>query len=133
MFEFYLPIKSVHLYAVTVSGTLFFCRAIGAIAATSWPRHPLVRYLSWTIDTVLLTAALMLATLLPPAVFSNGWLAAKLTLVVLYILTGAMTLRATASRRTRIVALIASILLFATIVTIAHTHDPRGPWHVLQP
>lgn len=132
MFEFYLPIKSVHLYAVTLSGTLFLCRAMGAIAATSWPRHPLVRYLSWTIDTVLLTAALMLATLLPAGVFSNGWLAAKLSLVVLYILAGAMTLRANTSRRTRIMALAGSILLFATIVTIAHTHDPLGPWHALR-
>ena len=36
-----------------------------------------VRYLSYAIDTVLLTAALMLLTILPGAMFANGWLTAE--------------------------------------------------------
>jgi hypothetical protein len=48
----------------------------------NWPRFAPVRYLSYTIDTVLLTAALMLWTILPSGLFANGWLLALLPWVL---------------------------------------------------
>ena len=44
-----------------------------------------VRYLSYGIDVILLAAALLLLAVLPAAVFANGWLWAKLSLLVAYI------------------------------------------------
>ena len=52
-----------------------------------------LRYLSYSIDTVLLTAALMLLTILPGAMFANGWLATKLVLLVAYVVLGSFALK----------------------------------------
>ena len=47
-----------------------------------------LRYLSYTIDTVLLTAALMLATILHQYPFVHAWLTVKVLLLVVYIVLG---------------------------------------------
>ena len=64
MIEFYPQIKWVHVAAVIASGALFALRGAGVLAGAAWPMCAPLRYLSYTIDTVLLTAALMLATIL---------------------------------------------------------------------
>ena len=65
MIEFYPQIRSVHILAVCLSGGLFALRGLGVLAGMRWPQVAFVRYLSYSIDTVLLTAALMLVTILP--------------------------------------------------------------------
>ena len=47
-----------------------------------------LRYLSYTIDTVLLTAALMLATILHQYPFVHAWLTVKVLLLVVYVVLG---------------------------------------------
>ena len=71
MIEFYPQIRFVHILAISLSGGLFALRGLGILAGAHWPQAMLVRYLSYTIDTVLLTAALMLVTILPSAMFAN--------------------------------------------------------------
>jgi uncharacterized membrane protein SirB2 len=44
-----------------------------------------LRYLSYSIDTVLLTAALMLATILHQYPFVHGWLTTKVLLLFCYV------------------------------------------------
>ena len=79
MMVFYPQIKTVHIAAVVCSGSLFFLRgALVQAGRSAWAMVAPLRYLSYGIDTVLLTAALMLLTILPGAVFANGWLATKL-------------------------------------------------------
>ena len=78
MIEFYPQIKAVHIAMVLASGLLFSLRGAGVLAGMQWPMRLPVKLLSYTIDTTLLTAALMLFTILPHALFSNGWLTAKL-------------------------------------------------------
>ena len=93
MIEFYPQIRSVHILAVCLSGGLFALRGLGVLAGMRWPQAAAVRYLSYSIDTVLLTAALMLVTILPGALFANGWLTAKLVLLVVYVVLGVFALR----------------------------------------
>ena len=62
MLAFYPQIKLVHIAAVSASGAFFALRALGLLAGMRWPRMAPVRYLSYTIDTTLLTAAMMLLT-----------------------------------------------------------------------
>jgi len=126
MFEFYVQIKAVHVCAVLVSGSLFLTRGIGTEVGGRWPGSTPIRVLSWTIDTVLLTAALMLATMLPPGVFANGWLWWKLSAVAAYVAAASIALRPRLAARTRRIGLVLAILLFATAASIAHAHDPRG-------
>jgi len=74
MMTFYPYIKLVHMGAAMTSGTLFVLRALALLAGMRWPRAAVVRYTSYTIDTVLLTGAMMLLTILPAGMFANGWL-----------------------------------------------------------
>jgi uncharacterized membrane protein SirB2 len=62
------------IVCVILSGVLFVVRALAALAGARWPMAALVGYLSYAIDSSLLTAALMLLTILPSAVFANGCL-----------------------------------------------------------
>lgn len=126
--EFYPQVRAVHILAVALSGGLFAVRGLGVVAGGAWPRHALLRYGSYTVDTVLLTAALMLLTMLPGAMFANHWLTVKLCLVVVYVALGIATMRAR-RRGPRTGCYIAALLVFTAIVGIARAHHPLG-WFV---
>jgi len=125
--EFYAEIRLVHVTAALSSGSIFVLRGLLVQAGRpAWALAPPLRYLSYAIDTTLLTAALMLLTVLPWAVFSNGWLAAKLALLPVYVGLGWGALRAPA-RKQRLGCFVAALAAFAAMVAIARTHDPLGP------
>lgn len=126
MIEFYVPTRSVHIGAVAASGSLFALRGLAALGGASWPWHIGVRLLSWSVDTVLLTAALMLWTMLPAALFANHWLAAKLVLLAVYIALASLALRRTQALRARAPLFAAALVAFVWVVGIARTHDPLG-------
>lgn len=126
MLEFYLPIKNVHIAAVLLSGGLFFLRGMLLLSGRAWAMSAPLRYLSYSIDTVLLTAALMLATMLPSAVFANGWLTVKLSLLVVYVMLGSFALKRGRSHQIRCGCFIAAILVYAFMITVARTHQPWG-------
>jgi uncharacterized membrane protein SirB2 len=92
----------------------------------SLARHAAVRYTSYSIDSILLTAALMLWTMLPTAYFANGWLLLKLILLPMYIALGIMALRPSHSRPQQAMAFGAALLVYALIISIARNHHPLG-------
>jgi uncharacterized membrane protein SirB2 len=113
--------------AALASGGLFLLRGFLVQAGRpDWALAPLPRYASYAIDTGLLTAALMLVSILPSAVYANGWLAAKLALLPLYIGLGWGALRA-GTRARRLACFVAAILAFAGMYAIARAHSPLGP------
>ena len=126
MIEFYPQIRYVHILAVTLSGCLFALRGLGLLLGMRWPQWAPVKYLSYTIDTVLLTAALMLLTILPGAMFANGWLTVKLVLVVVYVVLGVFALRKARTPASRALFYVLALLTFLTIVGIARMHSPWG-------
>jgi len=126
MMEFYLPIKWVHICAVSLSGCLFALRGGAALAGASWPYAALARYTSYSIDTVLLSAALMLATILPAGFFANHWLTVKLALIVAYIALGAIALRRTRRLALRGFCFAGALAVFVLVIGIAIAHHPLG-------
>lgn len=126
MIEYYAQIRVAHLLAVALSGTLFAARGAGVLTGAGWPMHAIVRYSSYAIDTILLTAALMLVAVLPAALFANHWLAVKLVLVVVYVGLGTFALRRARTERGRRIAYVAALVLFALVVGIARRHSPYG-------
>ena len=94
MAVFYPPDPRVHIFSAMLSGGLFALRGACALAGQRWPRVAPVRYASYAIDTTLLTAALMLVTILPAAMFANHWLTVKLCFVARYVALGIATMRA---------------------------------------
>ena len=124
--DFYLGIRQVHIGAVVASGALMLLRGLahnlwGATWVKAWP----LRTLSYTIDTLLLTAALMLMTIVGQYPFVDSWLTIKVMLVLLYIVLGYTALRGE-SARLRWASLGAAALTYGFIMTIARAHHPLG-------
>jgi uncharacterized membrane protein SirB2 len=126
MIEFYPQIRSVHIAAVLLSGSLFFLRGLALHLGGRWAMAAPLRYLSYTIDTVLLTAALMLATILHQYPFVHGWLTTKVALLVGYVALGTYALKRGRTRTTRVACWIAALLVYAFMITVARAHHPLG-------
>ena len=126
MIAFYPQIKQFHIVIALLSGALFALRGGFALAGARWPRAWPVKWLSYAIDTSLLTAAMMLLTILPWAMFANGWLLAKIALLFVYVVLGVLALRPQRSRRERSLYYAAALLAFAAIYGIARAHHPMG-------
>jgi len=130
MFEFYPQIKWVHIACVLASGSLFALRGLlvqlghaGAAQATP------LRLLSYGIDTTLLTAALMLLTLLPGAMFANGWLTTKLVLLACYVVLGTFALKRARAPRARMTFYVAALATYLFMLGVARMHHPLGWLH----
>ena len=126
MIEFHPQIKLLHMSLAMLSDTLFAVRGGFALGGARWPQALPVKLLSYAVDTALLSAAMMLLTILPWAMFANGWLVAKVGLVVVYVALGVFAMRPARDRRTRAVCYIAALLAFASIYGIARAHHPLG-------
>lgn len=104
MIEFYAEIRLVHITAVIASGSLFLLRGLLVQAGHGdWALAPVLRYLSYAIDTTLLTAALMLLTILPASV---------------HALRGAT--------RRRWACFAGALLAFVWMFAVARAHKPLG-------
>lgn len=127
MIEFYPQIKWVHIASIVASGLLFLLR--GSLVQAGRERIAMLaplRFLSYGIDTVLLSAALMLLTILPHAMYANGWLAIKLVLVAVYVVLGSLALKRGRTARMRAFSFVAALAAYLTIVGIARVHHPLG-------
>ncbi|MFO7305864.1 MAG: SirB2 family protein [Gammaproteobacteria bacterium] len=126
MIQFYPQVKLVHVVAVLLSGGLFFLRGLVLHLGGQWAMAAPLRYLSYTIDTVLLTAALMLATMIRQYPFVHGWLTMKVVLLVAYIVLGTYALKRGRTRRTRVICWLAALAVYAFIISVARAHHPAG-------
>lgn len=126
MIEFYPQIKAVHIAAVVASGSLFAARGLLMLANSRWTHHAVLRYASYAIDTVLLTAALMLTSLIHQYPGTHGWLTTKVICLVLYIVLGAFALKRARTRWGRGLCFAAALLMYLFIVSVARAHHGFG-------
>lgn len=131
MIEFYAEIRLVHIWSVIASGTIFFLRGLALLAgaetapgriAMSMP----VKLTSYTVDTVLLTAALMLMTVVQQYPFIDHWLTVKVVLLAVYVGLGVAAFRFARTRAERAGLWAAALAVFLFIVSVARAHDPAG-------
>jgi len=136
MIEFYAEIRLAHIWSVIVSGGLFFLRGLALLwgrekaparVAMSMP----VKLTSYTIDTVLLTAALMLMTILQQYPFIDHWLTVKVLLLVVYVALGISAFRFSETRGKLVAFWGAGLLVFLFIVSVARAHHPAGIFYTL--
>jgi len=130
MIEFYPQLRLVHIMAVFASGVLFFLRGLALFAgpqwAAAWARAMPVRLLSYTIDTILLTAALMLMTVMQQYPFVDAWLTVKVLLLVAYIVLGLIAFRFARTPSGRVSAFVVALCVYGYIISVARSHDPLG-------
>ncbi|HUN94136.1 MAG TPA: SirB2 family protein [Burkholderiaceae bacterium] len=122
----YPMLKAVHVTAVTLSGLGFFARGLGVLRGARWARSRLARTLPHGIDAVLLASAIALAGSVNLSASRAPWLAAKLVGLLAYIGLGLVTLRFARRPPARAAAWVAALVVFAYIVSVAITKDPRG-------
>lgn len=124
--ELYSVVKTMHIGLVLASGSLFVLRGLAVLLGHSVAMRAPVRYLSYAIDSALLAAALALLAMLHLNPFTTPWLAAKLALLVAYIVLGSLALRRAHTLPRRALAFTAALLCFAAMYSIARRHDPLG-------
>ncbi|MDH4105698.1 MAG: SirB2 family protein [Gammaproteobacteria bacterium] len=126
MAEYYLALRHAHIGLALLSVTIFVLRG-GLMLAGSQARHaPWLRYPSMLVDTLLLTAALMLTSVIHQYPFATGWLTMKVVLLVVYVALGTIALKRGRTRAVRTVAFVAALLTVGFIFTVARAHHPLG-------
>lgn len=126
MTAWYFAIKNVHVYSVMTSLLLFVLRAALMFADSALLRRTVVRIAPHVVDTVLLTSALMLTTIIHQYPFVHGWLTVKVLALVVYIVLGSIAIKRGRTKAVRAVAFVAALAVFGFIYVVARTHDPLG-------
>jgi uncharacterized membrane protein SirB2 len=129
MIEFYPQIKLVHVAAIFASGGLFFCRGLARQLGAAWPMNAPLRYLSYAIDTVLLTAAMLLAVILHQYPFIDAWLTTKVLLLVVYVVLGTFALKRARTGGVRVATWLMALAIYAMIYSVARAHHPLGVFY----
>ena len=119
----YLLLKSIHISAVILSGSLFFLRGVWMLRGSPRLRQTWVRIVPHVIDTVLLVSAIALTLRIHQYPFTHTWLTAKVLGLLLYIALGMIALKRGRSRGVRLLAWLAALLVFVYIVAVALTHN----------
>jgi uncharacterized membrane protein SirB2 len=126
MTEYYLVLRNVHIACAILTITLFVLRGGLMLANSPAQRNVVLRYLPHVVDTVLLTTALMLTTVIHQYPFAVGWLTTKVVLLVVYIVLGSVALKRGRTKTVRVAAFAAALATIGYLVTVARAHHPLG-------
>lgn len=122
----YYLVKNLHVTCVVLSATGFLLRGSWMISGNPLLQHRLTRVLPHIVDSALLLSAITLAVMIEQYPFGAGWVTAKVFGLLAYILLGTLALKRARTRQSRLAALVAAILVYAWIVSVALTKDVAG-------
>ena len=122
----FLEIRALHVGCVVLSGSLFTFRALLRLNDVALANHIVLRIASISIDSVLLTSAVLLTLILHQFPFLDSWLTVKVLLLVLYVALGSAALRRAKTRKGQIAAFGGALATFAAIIGVAVTRQPLG-------
>ena len=126
MAVWYLQLRQAHIAFVVVSVSIFVLRGLLMLANSRHVNSAWLKYTSYTVDTLLLTAALMLTTIIHQYPFQTGWLTMKVALLVVYVVLGSIALKRGRTQAVRVVAFVAALVTIAFLYTVARAHHPLG-------
>lgn len=126
MAAYYLQLRWLHIACAILSVSLFTLRGALMLAGSPRVHAAPLRYASYTIDTALLSFALILTTVIHQYPITTGWLTMKVGLLFVYVVLGSIALKRGRTLRTRTVAYVAALLTVAFLVSVARAHHPLG-------
>lgn len=129
--SWYPQIKQVHITLVAASGLLFAVRGTAVMAGQGWAMHAAWRWLSYGIDTLLLSAGVTLWAILSLNPLHSPWLGCKLVLLVLYVVLGSLALKRAPTPASRRLSFAAALGVYLFMASVAVAHHPMGILHVL--
>ncbi len=125
----YEALKALHVACVIASGAGFLARAGMMLADSPLLLARWVRIAPHVVDTLLLATAIAMAVLARLSPIAHSWLAAKIGGLLAYIVLGTIALRRGRTKRIRVAALLAALLVFGYIVGTALQRDPLWLLH----
>jgi uncharacterized membrane protein SirB2 len=120
----YQLLISLHMTTAMISLMLFIWRGMWVMQYDQQPRSRWMKWLPHVNDSVLFLLGILLMLTIEQYPGSNNWLTFKLTAVVIYILLGMVAMKWAKTRRSRLIALLSALLVFAYIVGVAVTKQP---------
>lgn len=122
----YLIVKKIHVASAIASLCFFLFRGVLMLAESRWQQNAFLRFAPHVVDTILLTSALWLMSLVHFYPFVHSWLTVKVLLLVAYIILGSFALKRGRTRRERGMFFVAALLVFLFIISVARAHHPLG-------
>jgi len=117
--EYYLMVKDIHITTAILSLFGFCIRAWWMFSSNNLLNSKIVKIAPHINDTALLSAAIYLSVMSEMYPFVEGWLGAKVLLLIGYIVAGTMALKKGKTRETRIVAFWVALACVGTIFYLA--------------
>ena len=122
----YLGIKHLHVLCAVLSGSGFALQGIWMTVRSPLLNHRLTRVVPHVVDTIFLASAITLAVMSGQLPFVAPWVTAKVIGLVVYILFGAVALRLGRTMQVRATSLVAALVTFSWVVSVALTKNPAG-------
>ncbi|MFT4631445.1 MAG: putative membrane protein SirB2 [Candidatus Pseudothioglobus sp.] len=116
----------VHLTCVMLSISFFLVRGVWMLTDSSMLAYKFTKIAPHVIDTLLLGSAITLLFIIGQYPFINHWLTAKLIGLVVYIVLGTIAIKRGKTKGQRSVALVAALITFGYILSVAIRRDPMG-------
>lgn len=126
MEAFYPEIRLVHIVSALASGGLAALMGILVHAGMRWGAAAPLHWLAYALDTILLTAALMLMTIVQQYPLADAWLTVKILLLTAYAALRHFAFQPGLARRRQIACWLSALAIFGYIVSVARRHDPLG-------
>jgi uncharacterized membrane protein SirB2 len=123
---YYIELKWLHIGCVAASGSLFCLRGVFMLCGSPYANHAVLARLSYLIDTILLTAAVLLTIAIHQYPFVQAWLTVKVLLLIVYIVLGIFALRRGRTKWARGGYFLAAVLVYGFMISVAATHHPLG-------
>ena len=117
--EYYQLVKHIHITTAVLSLLGFALRGWWMINENQLLNRKLVKILPHINDTLLLTTAIFLSLMSGLYPFAQGWLGAKVILLVGYIVAGIFALKRGKTRQSRLIAFVIALLCILSIFGLA--------------
>ncbi len=121
----YFAIKHLHMTAAGLSILFFVIRAYWSVTGSALLQKRTVKIVPHIIDTVLLACGVALSIMLGAAGM-QPWVLTKIILLIAYIGVGTIAIKRGKTARTRGIAAVIAIAIFAYIVGVAINHSPAS-------
>lgn len=118
-----LWIKILHMSCALLTISGFFVRGVWMLRDSPLLQARWVKVLPHVIDSVLLFSGVTLAVLTQQNPMVQHWLLAKIVLLLLYIVLGSIALKYGRSKKQKILAWVAALVVVMMIVSIARSHQ----------
>ena len=122
----YQFLKVLHTLTAIASISGFVLRGYWMMTESDKLRLKITRVAPHIVDTVFLLSGIALVMSLHINAFTQPWLVAKFTGLIVYIVLGAIAIRRGATQQIRVVAFIGALAVFAYIVGAALSKSPAS-------